>query len=212
MLLTVVVLCVVCLTDISAAPTAKTEPPGEKQVKNPYEDSGIPVEAFVVEVSLDTLYKSGVSPIGQKPDSVSIENILYCIKDKKNGKVTAGTSVAVKNKQKGRTENKEKNYIARERQVTIENGKSSKTKIFENYTTGIDFSVIANIRSENKIEVSFSFSQSVIVLSKDDTPPNIIEREWSNTVSLKAGQPGIVGSIQNEDNAVFLILVADIKN
>ena len=209
MLLAAVLFCAVFLADISAAPNKKTSPQIEKQVENPHENSRILVEAFVVEVSLDTLYKSGVSPIGQKPNSVSIKNILYCLKDKENGKVTAGAKVAVKNREEGKTETREKTYVKREQQVVI-HGKPTTRRTRDNYTSGIDFSIRAIVKSENKIVVSFKFNQSGLVFLKNDAVPNTFDRQWENTVSLEAGKPTIVGAIQNEDTAVFLILVADI--
>ena len=48
------------------------------------------VQAFLAEVKLEALYKQGVNPLGQKPKSVTVENILDCLKDKDKAKIVTG--------------------------------------------------------------------------------------------------------------------------
>ena len=95
----------VCLPFLTGAAVVQ-KAAGQEAVKppDPYKDSKILVEAFVVEVELDALYKQGVSPIGQKPKAVSIMNILRCFKDKDAAKVTAGTKLALNHNEQSRIE------------------------------------------------------------------------------------------------------------
>jgi hypothetical protein len=208
------VFCVLLLGGASATPPAEQ---GEAKVqeKNPYENSRILVEAFVVEVKLDALYKSGVSPIGQKPHSASIKNILTCLKNKDEAKVTAGAKVAVKNKEEGQTVHNE--TIILERSHYIATGKadaSNTSKEFVPYKTEKYFSAKVSAEPDGKIYTSFRFRQDTLgeVSPKSDAPPNTITRDWYSYAYLEPGKPAIVGEMQDADTAVFLILTADIED
>ena len=48
------------------------------------------VQAFLAEVKLEALYKQSVNPLGQRPKSVTVENILDCLKDKDKAKIVTG--------------------------------------------------------------------------------------------------------------------------
>jgi hypothetical protein len=98
----VVVFCSLLLVGISTAPMVRAkcgEQAGEQHAepaKDKYEDSRILVEAFLVEVNLEALYASGVNPIGQEPNSVSVENIQQCLKNPDSGRVTTGAKAAAR--------------------------------------------------------------------------------------------------------------------
>ena len=91
LVLVVVTLCIMLLAGRSIGPTAEAQ----AKIEDPYKDVCVLVEAFVVEVDLSSLYRQGVSPIGQKPDSVSVENILKCLDAKDIAQVTTGIKVAI---------------------------------------------------------------------------------------------------------------------
>jgi hypothetical protein len=192
----------------------KTEP-AQKEV-DPYEGTKILVEAFVVEVKLDALYKSGVSPIGQKPHSVSISDILKCLKDKNAGTVTSGTKLAVKQDGKGEIRTDEAKNL--EQKTTFQNpqgGKASESISFLKCNSDVEFRANVHVNNNKKIEIDFKFEQALFLMPEEHAavtpPPDKVTRNWQNTVSLKGGEPTIVGEIQNEDKAVFLILCADIE-
>ena len=171
------------------------------------------VEAFVVEVDLSELYKQGVSPIGQKPDSVSVENILKCLDAKDIAQVTTGVKLAVQSGQRGEAKITETIYV--ERQVTVPSGMKVPGNLrYVNYDIGKTFSAMASVRPSGEILVSFDFIESTYrnITSTDETPPNTVSREWSGAVNLHAGRPAIAGATQNEETAVFLVLCADIKD
>jgi len=210
------VFCVLLLGGVSAAPPAEQ---GEAKVqeKNPYETSRIMVEAFVVEVKLDALYKSEVSPIGQKPHSVSIKNILTCLKNKEEAKVTAGAKVAAKNKEQGQTKGQEVIYVERLHYDSIPAGHvdaNNIRKFFESYNIEKSFATRVSAGADGKIYTSFTFHQTTLdeVSPKSEAPPNRIVRDWSGDVILEQGKPTIVGEMQDADTAVFLILTADIED
>ncbi len=207
LVLVVVTLCIVLLAGRSIGPTAEAQ----AKIEDPYQDVCVLVEAFVVEVDLSSLYKQGVSPIGQKPDSVSVENILKCLDARDIAQVTTGIKVAILSGQRGEAKITETIYV--EQQVAVPSGrKVSGAARFANYDIGKTFRATASVRPSGEILVSFDFSESTYrnLISTDETPPNTVNREWSGTVNLHAGWPVIAGATQNEETSVFLILCADI--
>lgn len=210
--LVAVSLCVVLLTGHPVVPTTEAQLKQALKAENPHQDACVLVEAFVVEVDLSELYKQGVSPIGQKPDSVSVENILKCLDKKDIAQVTTGIKVAVPSGHNGKGKITETIY--KKLQVAVPSGRNVSSSVrYANYDIGKTFTATASVRPSGKILISFDFSESKFrnMSSTDDTPPNSINRNWSGTVNLHAGRPAIAGATQNEETAVFLILCADIK-
>jgi hypothetical protein len=207
LVLVVVTLCIVLPAGRSIGPTAEAQ----AKIEDPYRDVCVLVEAFVVEADLSSLYKQGVSPLGQKPDSVSVENILKCLDARDIAQVTTGIKVAIPSGHHGDAKITETIYV--ERQVAVPSGrKVSGAARYANYDIGKTFSATVSVRSSGEILASFDFSESTYrnIISTDETPPKTVRREWSGTVNLYAGRPAIAGATQNEETAVFLILCADI--
>ena len=206
-------LCLMLLASRSIEPTAKAQAKQAEKTEDPHRDTCVLVEAFVVEVDLSELYKQGVSPIGQKPDSVSVENILKCLDARDIAQVTTGVKMAVQSGQRG--EAKITETIYKKRQVAIPSDrKVSGIVHYTNYDIGKTFNTIASFLPSGEILVSFDFSESTFrnITSTDETPPNTISRKWSGAVKLHAGRPAIASATQNEETGVFLVLCADIKD
>lgn len=205
--------CVLFLAGHLVGPTAEAQAKKAEQVEDPYKNSTVLVEAFVVEVKLSALYDLGVSPIGQKPNSVSIENILKCLQDEDSAGVSTGAKVVLQQKQSASAESKETIY--RERQAPIKVGSNRVvSRSYHSYNISSSFRASVNILPDSRIFVSFDFNQFGVekVASMNDVPPTTITRDWSGTVCLEAGKPSIAGATQGEQKAVFLILCADIKS
>ena len=213
LVLVAVTLCMVLLAGRSIEPTAEAQVKKAPKPENPHHDVCVLIEAFVVEADLSELYKQGVSPIGQKPDSVSVENILKCLDAKDIAQVTTGVKVAILSGQSGDAKITETIHV--ERKAPVPSGRKVPGPVrYTNYEIGKTFSATASVRPNSEILVSFDFSESTYrnITSTDETPPNTISREWSGTVNLHAGRPAIAGATQNEESAVFLILCADIMD
>ena len=205
-------LCIVFVAGRSIGPAAEAQVKQDGNIDEQQQDVCVLIEAFVVEVNLSELYKQGVSPIGQKPNSVSVENILKCLDAKNIAQVTTGVKVAILSGQRGEAKITETIYI--ERQVAVPSGRKVSSPVrYTNYDIGKTFIATASVRPGSEILVSFDFSESTYrnITSTDETPPNTVSREWSGAVNLRAGRPAIAGATQNEETAVFLILCADIK-
>jgi len=204
-------LCMVLLAGHSIEPTAEAQSKQSGKAEDPHQDTCVLVEAFVVEVNLSELYKQGVSPIGQKPDSVSVENILKCLEAGNIAQVTTGVKVAVLTGQRG--EAKITETIFKNQQVAVPSDrKVPRAASYRNYDIGMTFIASAFVHPNGEIFVSFDFNESTYrnITTADEVPPNTVSREWSGAVNLYAGRPAIAGATQNENTAVFLVLCADI--
>jgi hypothetical protein len=205
------ILCMALLTNHSIGPVADAQPKQAPKAEDPHQNMCVLTEAFVVEVDLSELYKQGVNPIGQKPNSVSVDNILKCLDTRDIAQVTTGVKVAVPSGHHG--EAKIRETIRIERQIPVPSGRKASGPVrYVNYEIGKTFGATASVCPGGEILISFDFSESTYrnIPSTDDTPPNTISREWSGTVNLYAGRPAIAGATQNEETAVFLIICADI--
>lgn len=208
--------CVLLIVGPFARPKveAQTRRP-EYTRSDPYSTSAILVEAFVVWIKLSALEDLGVSPIGEKPNSVTIENILTCLKDGKSAKVGSGVKVATQQRGNGHVELEETIYIAQEKPIKTDGGtKKVVSKTYRPYQIGKYFQVTANGISNSIISINFDFRQEEVekVTAENEAPPHIVKRLWSGTVYIQRGKASIVGATQDEEKAYFLILCADIRD
>lgn len=210
-----VMFCVLFLAGHLVGPTAEAQAKKSEQIQDPYKNTTILVEAFVVEVDLSALYDLGVSPIGQKPNSVSIENILKCLQDKESAQVSTGAKVVLLQKQSGSADSKETIYRGQQAPIRMSDRSNRTTpKAVRSYNISSSFDALVNILPDSRIFVSFNFEQFAVekVSSKSELLPTTIERGWSGTACLEAGKPSIAGATQDEQKAVFFILCGDIKS
>lgn len=184
---------------VTRTPVARRVRPAE----DPYKDSVILLEAFMVQVRLSALYSLGVPAISQGCKSVSADHILKLLKDTDSAVVTAGAKLAIGQNNKANTES-----IARQ---GIYVGPPEKRKI-EYVDVGTSFMAIAEIRREKKIFVELELDHNAIEKSDDEGDiGTLVERKWSSGVYLEAGKPTLVGATQDIQTAAFLIITANIK-
>lgn len=221
----VIIVCIISFVLIAAGPLAepvvkaqpkRAEPRKTELIEDPYKDSTILVEAFVVEVRLSALYDLGVSPIGEKPNSVSIGNILRCLQNEDNARIISGAKVASRQRERGTTESEQRIYLEQQKPAKTNEG-SKKPAIVRSprpYQYSKSFLASVNILAPNRIFVNFGFSENTMdkASAKDGMPPNTVDWQWSGTICLERGKASIVGATQDEEKAVFLILCADIRD
>ena len=141
----------------------------------------------------------------------SIDNILRCLQDEDNAKISSGAKVAVRQRERGNTESEQRIYM--DEQTSEGSKRASGSRSARPYQFSKSFGASANILAHNRIYVSFSFSENSMEKAsvKDGTPPNSVNWQWSGTVCLEMGKASIVGATQDEKKVVFLILCADIR-
>jgi len=188
-----------------------------KKTEEQYLNSRILIEAFVVEAELEALYDSGASPIGQKPNSVSIKHILNCLSDKDSGRVIAGAKIAIKNKEASEmhqrlTRNTQQARPAARATTTTTPTRRPPRRPSGGFATDITFQARAYINTEDTIRTEYAFNQQgfITTTAEPNEPADRVSRDWNGVITLEAGKPAIAGSVQDENSAVFLILCADI--
>ncbi|MBC8469415.1 MAG: hypothetical protein H8D56_08075 [Planctomycetes bacterium] len=215
-----IIVCIISCVSIAAGPIVKPNVRDQARkaelIDDPYKNSTILVEAFVVEVRLSALYDLGVSPIGEKPNSVSIDNILRCLQDEDNARIISGAKVASQQRERGTTESEQMIYLEQQKpaKTSEESKKPAVVRSPRPYKFNKSFRASANILAHNRIYVSFSFTGNSMdkVPAKDGMPPDAVNWQWSGTVCLERGKASIVGATQDEEKVVFLILCADIRD
>lgn len=215
--LTIAIVCIVLMAGYSTSPKAEAQPDSNVRAETPPPDKCILVEAFIVEVRLDALDKLGVSPIGQKPNAVTVENILDCLGGKNMAQVSTGLKVSLKPELSGEATTTETVYVQRlvnapgSRRVDGRNPMVPKS--FRSHEISKRIKTGASIGPNGRILVGFTFDENTYreITTDDETPDNTISRQWSGTAYLEPGEPAIVGATQDEETAVFLVLCADIQ-
>jgi hypothetical protein len=229
--LVVLLLAIFCLSTAWAEEAAKTrtittrnpktgelithQVPVVPKEADPYEDTSVLVEAFMVRVSTDALAELGVNPIGQSPEGISILKIIACLDDPEKGEVVTGAKVTATHNDRSQVKNENSFYVKREtgRQTVTEQGPVAGSDItFESYEVGGKFSVIPHIQTDDTVRVEATFSYLGIVENEDKTmPPGHISLDWTGVVTARSGKPLIAAAAQNDGTITFLILTATIQ-
>ncbi|MBN2136703.1 MAG: hypothetical protein JW720_02745 [Sedimentisphaerales bacterium] len=191
----------VCFAGYSAGRVAPVKV--VSKLEDPHKDLVVMVEASMVEIPLSELYSAGMPVISEGGKAVSVEHILECLKKPKSGVVKAGAKLAVSHGAVAETVSViHQAYYAgppTDRQLQYQDvGTSAKVKV--------------RILSEDKISVEISFEHSGLDKGElnGDTGDTIIERNWTGSLTVDAGEPTIVGATQDENTGVFLIITVNI--
>lgn len=184
----------------------RTPPRRPKPPEDPYKDSVVMLEAYMVQARLSALYSLDVPVISQGCKTVSAEHILKLLKDTDAAQVTAGAKLTFT--QSSRSTAKTES-TARQGTYASPSGKGR----IEYVEVGTSFSAVAYIQPEGKISVTLDFKHSSREQSDvdSDIAPPFVERSWSTRVYLEPGKPTLVGATQDKKTAAFLIITANIK-
>ena len=199
LILAVAIFVPLCLAGHVPAPTGQVTQP-----EDPYKESAIWIEAFMVEVQLAELYDLGVPTISQGSKSVTADHILKYLKEHDAGALKATARLQV-----GQNERSETDSIVRQGFYT---GVSKPILEYEDFGTSLRAE--AYVLSGTKLFVEVTFKHTALTKNKphaDKGRPAIIERNWSGRAYLRPGKPTLIGATQNEDTAAFLIVTANIK-
>lgn len=190
-------------------------PEAREQQVDPYENTSVLVEAFVVEIPTNILSEAGVSPIGQAPEGVTILKILWCLKDTDDAEVVSGSKLMVRHNSRSEMSNRDTFYIKREKvniRKTPDGPVETKDVRFDSYDSGIQFEAHPTI-SQDGVRVSYKYSASGFEENDDQqSPPDRYSFDWEGTVTAASGLPVIAGGLQSENAVTFLILTATVQN
>ena len=201
----IVFLCVVGLCVLAVGqgrqPARVNQSDESQKIVDPFINSTILLEAFVVEVNLHQLYEMGVCPLGSSPNSVSVDNIMKCLLESKGAEIISGAKLALGQNERGTL--KENTTIS----IIVGNRNESRSGIPEK-----DFGAIVHILAGGEINVEYSFSMITLQESQEDSTSARTSYSWASNACFKAGMPRIAGAVQDGTNAVFLILTANIND
>ncbi len=168
----------------------------------------ISVEASVVIVELEALEEITGESDTQTLNSISLDEILQCIREDEGGEVVSVVKLAVGSGIVAEM-NTEENEEEKGKNPEEETGER------ENRETHVSFRVTPEIIDMDKIAVSFDFKQIVsesTLFSESDAEEQqdrVTKFEVSSELVLRPGQPRIVGATK-KDEATFLIMSVDI--
>ena len=190
-----IVLCVLAVCSITLAEEQKKEEPDRRSVI---------VDAWLVQVSADALYESGVKPLSEKgKDNVSIMNLLWCLSDANNGEVTASARTRTQLNERGRTSLQKTEYIKRK-----ERGDSF--KIIPHQQT-VEFRSCCKISQAERIRIEYGFESATFEEAETiEVPMNIINVSFNSATTVAADKPVIIAQTQIKDKMLFLVLRAEI--
>ena len=205
---------VIVLVGMCCLGTAFCEAKTEKQ-PDPFENTSVLVEVFMVRVSTEALAEAGVNPIGQSPEGISILKILACLEDPEKAEVVSGAKVTASQNDKSQIRNKKcfpvKTEINRTRPGP-QGLAETKDITFNEYESGSSLSVVPRIQPEGSIGLEVAYSYNGIIENEDTmTPPTIISYDWSGVLVLRSGVPAIASATQDDESVTFLILAATIQ-
>ncbi len=188
-----------CLAGHVPAPTGQVARPGD-----PYKDSVVWVEAFMVEVKVAELYALGVPIISQGSESVTVDHILKYLKEGNAGALKAAARLEVAQDEAAETDS-----IVRQGYYT---GVGNPTLEYGDFSTFLGASV--HILSGTKLFAEVTFKHSALTKDKpyaDAGRPAILEKNWSIRTCLQTGEPTLVGATQDEAMTAFLVVTANVR-
>lgn len=182
----------------------------EAQQDDPYKNTSVLVEAFVVEVQNAALAEAGVNPLGQAPEGITPLKILWCLKDDDKGQVISGAKVACRHEGESKTRTSNRFHIKRE--VTTPGPQPVTNVSFDEYSSGTTFTVMPTVKNDSMLSLTFSYAQSGITEQEDKTsPPDTFTYDWQGRLTLRTGKPVIAAAVQGERTTTFLVLTATIQ-
>jgi hypothetical protein len=187
----------------------------ESQQDDPYANTSVLVEAFVVEVQNAALAEAGVNPIGQAPERITPLKILWCLKDEDKARVVSGAKVAARHS--GIAESKTANtiYVGREVESTHQKDGQPMTVSnvrYDSYKDGINFEVRPSVINDRHVYCFYEYGE--VVFQKTTSrqgPPNQTTYNWKGNLTAPSGQPVIAAAVQGESTTTFLVLTATIQ-
>ena len=158
------------------------------------------VEAFVIEVNLPALAQQGVSLIGRQPHAVTVADIARCL-ESGQARVIDGAKIATRDGMNADINAKRTIYVRRGNNLSP-------------YDSGAALRVDIVPATEATVSARFSFTSARFAEkpTDSDTPPTRENWEWSGMIALRPGEPQIAGAAQNNETAVFLLLVANAQS
>lgn len=175
----------------------------EIKAVDPYANTSVLTEAFVVRIPTVALIEAGVNPLAQAPDGVSVLAILRCLAADE-GEVIAGAKVHGRHGTEAESNSTQTSYF---RENNRENARINP------YSSEVRFEVRNYMTERGQIRIEYHFSLSVFdEEGEDNRPPDSFTFSWSGAVPALSGRPVIAGAAQNDETTTFLVLTATVND
>ena len=182
---------------------------GKDQGKpDPFMGTSVLVEAFMVRVSTEGLIKSGVNPISNAPEGISILNILWCLTNPDYAEVRSGVKALASHRDESVTSKSGTVYIK-----STYNSRGTSSVKYNSYKINNVLEVRPMISSMGNVKLYVQYSNTDIVKNEDSAgPPTMNSFSWQGAITAKSGVGVIVSAVQSDEkNITFLILTATIQ-
>ena len=187
-----IVLCVLAVCSIALAEEQKEEPDYRSVI----------VDAWLVQVSADALYESGVKPLSEKgKDNVSIMNLLWCLSDANNGEIIASARTRAQLNERCETSLKRTKYVKKAR------GNSSRTIPYQQM---VKFESYCGIYQAERIRIEYAFECATSEEAATVEMPMKVNVRFNSATTVTADKPVIIAQTQIKDKMLFLVLRAEI--
>jgi len=171
---------------------------------DPYKETVIMLEAFMVEVKISALHSQGLPAISKGDDHVTADHIIKLMKTTDAAVLTASAKLALTHENKAKTN-------SRTRQSILSGEQEKQQRVY--VEVGTTFTAFATIRAGQKIYLDTEFEHSSIEKGDGKTDTEVfVEREWTSSVTLQEGKPALIGAIADKETGTFLIVTAHIKD
>jgi hypothetical protein len=202
-------LCVLAVCSVVLAEEKKAQ----EQEKEKPDYRNVIVDAWLVKVDADALYKSGVKPLSEKDkENVSIMSLLWCLGEPNSGEVivSARTRSVVKNEVENSFDNDI--YISESTEVTLPDAKPVTQRTHHPYGQKVSFKTYSNILENKQIIIGWEFfSQFIYNKFQNKYPPDTGSINYRNPSTLIPAQKlAIVAQSQIGKDMFFLVLRAEI--
>jgi hypothetical protein len=197
------------LPAVSAELENKAEPVVEKTIA---------VEAYLVQVSMDALYKAGVKPVPVKgSDEITSAVLLKCISDPTNGKVISAGRIVTKDGDTAETNTTTKKNVKRLENINLPNGAKTENvrrETYQIYQNGCHFSAYCakpNVKEKHQIKLNIEFDFNGYdedKIAKEDTAPDTTSYNFKGELIVDNDNSVVVGGMQNGNKGLFLVVRA----
>jgi len=200
-----VLMCVLAITS-----TVFAEGKVEEQEKEKPDNRSVVVDAWLVRVSADALYESGVKPFSEKDkENVSVMNLLWCLSDPNNGKIIGTAKTTALMAEEG---NNELSYRENIQEVIGHDG-SGKPMMSGNYfwsENRITIKTCSFILENKQVRIEYVFAANLAYKSEKNPRPDEVKINSNSITIVSVQKPVIVAQTQIGDDMFFLVLRAEI--
>ena len=212
----VVLVCFVSAIAISAEKAISERKVVAAKSAKRQKSASVAVEAYLVQVSAKALREAGVSVIPSKPEeAISIPKLLSCMttgKDK--GTLISSTRVVVRDNEEAKSTITNTHNLKMPDTTRTKKGPEESYTIHK-YQSETRTTVTIHVADDGLLRIQLSFDHNGLTFDmadkiKEGMQPDLVEYRLDEVFDIKEGRSVIVGSEQNGDTGLFLVVRAEI--